>query len=63
MQYGPGDYFGELALIFDKPRKATVKSKKTGKVLTLERDAFTKLLGPMIDVMTRESDQKYAPKK
>ena len=45
----PGDYFGELALLRDEPRAATiVASPETGcRVLTLNRAAFTRLLGDL----------------
>lgn len=63
MTYGAGDYFGELALIFNKPRKATVKATKTSKLLTINRSAFSRLLGPLIDIMTRDAETKYMASK
>jgi cAMP-dependent protein kinase regulator len=35
-----GGYFGELALIFDAPRAATVKAMENSKVFVLDRDTF-----------------------
>ncbi|MFH0797210.1 MAG: cyclic nucleotide-binding domain-containing protein [Candidatus Omnitrophota bacterium] len=40
-----GEYFGEIALVFDVPRTATVKSKTAVTLLTLTRENFSSLLG------------------
>lgn len=37
---GPGDSFGELALLYDKPRRATVSATADSRVWVLERKAF-----------------------
>ncbi|CAG8590404.1 7884_t:CDS:2 [Ambispora gerdemannii] len=46
-----GHYFGELALIEDKPRKATIIAKGSVKLVALKRDAFDRLLGSIGKVM------------
>ncbi|KAJ3085359.1 hypothetical protein HK102_000073 [Quaeritorhiza haematococci] len=51
-----GDYFGELALLTDKPRKATVSAKGRLKCATLGKKAFVRLLGPVIDIIKRNAE-------
>ncbi len=41
---GPGDFFGEMALIHNAPRAATVTAKTDLVVLELEKEAFNKVL-------------------
>jgi len=51
--YNKGDYFGELALLEDKPRAASVVSTSEVKVATLGKDGFQRLLGPVEGIMRR----------
>jgi CRP-like cAMP-binding protein len=41
---GPGDYFGEVALITDKPRNATVTTTSHVRALVLTKQSFRQLL-------------------
>jgi voltage-gated potassium channel len=41
---GPGDFFGELALLTDQPRKARVQAKTPVRCLAISRMDFSKLL-------------------
>lgn len=55
MSYKVGDYFGELALMKDQPRAATIKPKGGGcKVLSLDRRTFKRLLGPLGDLLKQK---------
>ncbi|KAJ1506960.1 hypothetical protein HMI54_013022 [Coelomomyces lativittatus] len=58
---GKGDYFGELALLNDKPRLATIVAEGKLKCATLGKRAFTRLLGPLVDIMQRNTQhyEKY----
>jgi cAMP-dependent protein kinase regulator len=40
MKYGKGDYFGELALLNDEPRSATVLAVTDCKVVSIDSESF-----------------------
>lgn len=50
-----GDYFGELALMNDEPRKANVIAETDCECYTLSRSDFTQLLGSLTDVLDQQS--------
>lgn len=41
---GPGDFFGELALLYNCPRAASVDAKSTSMVWQLDRDTFNQIV-------------------
>ena len=60
-KYLKGDYFGELALIRGEPRAANVSAVTNLKLITLDRQSFKRLLGPIEPLLKRNSEsyQKY----
>eukprot|EP00829_Urostomides_striatus_P012806 TRINITY_DN3416_c0_g1_i4.p1 TRINITY_DN3416_c0_g1~~TRINITY_DN3416_c0_g1_i4.p1 ORF type:complete len:246 (+),score=35.63 TRINITY_DN3416_c0_g1_i4:465-1202(+) len=55
MDYKKGAYFGELALIRGTPRAASVFAKSDCVCLTLDRHSFKRLLGPLDDLLKRNT--------
>lgn len=39
-----GDYFGEIALLYDAPRQATVKASTSGGLMVLNKETFEKII-------------------
>lgn len=55
---GPGDYFGELALLNNDRRRATVKAVSPTVCLALGRETFKRLLGPL-ETLLKEREEIY----
>eukprot|EP00929_Paragymnodinium_shiwhaense_P060941 TRINITY_DN30424_c0_g1_i1.p1 TRINITY_DN30424_c0_g1~~TRINITY_DN30424_c0_g1_i1.p1 ORF type:complete len:407 (+),score=142.71 TRINITY_DN30424_c0_g1_i1:82-1302(+) len=57
MQYRAGDYFGELALLKNQPRAATMEVvSESATVMSLDRKTFNKMLGPLESLLNRQED-------
>ncbi|XP_018905520.1 cAMP-dependent protein kinase type I regulatory subunit isoform X2 [Bemisia tabaci] len=54
---GPSDYFGEIALLLDRPRAATVVAQGPLKCVKLDRARFERVLGPCADILKRNITQ------
>lgn len=52
---GPTCYFGELALLKNEKRAATVTALTDVTVLSLDRKAFDELLGPLQEILTKQA--------
>merc|ERR1719401_418056 len=57
MDFAVGDYFGELALITNQPRAATVVAKGACKLLSLDSGSFKRLLN-VNDLLERSTKYK-----
>ncbi|KAI8080921.1 cAMP dependent protein kinase regulatory subunit [Thamnidium elegans] len=55
-----GEYFGELALLRDELRAASVVAHGKLKCATLGKKAFNRLLGPVMDILKRNSENYHA---
>jgi len=55
--YKEGDYFGEIALVRNIPRQASVKALTFTKIVSIERSAFKRVLGPIEDILKRNEDR------
>ncbi len=62
--YEAGGYFGELALLKNEPRAATIIADNNCRCLFLDRMAFKRLLGPLENILQRNSENyiKYMKK-
>lgn len=57
--YDKGDYFGELALLNNEPRAASVISATDVKLATLGKDGFHRLLGPAVVEEMKKNDPRH----
>lgn len=57
MDYAAGSYFGELALLKNEPRAASVISQGPCTCATLDRKSFGRLLGSLEEILKRSADK------
>lgn len=58
-ELGPSQYFGEMGILNNDPRKATVTAKGPLKCVKLDRARFERLLGPA-EAMLRRNMESYS---
>lgn len=60
-EFKNNDYFGELALLRDEPRAATIIAKGELRLCSIDRNSFKRLLGPLDKVLMRNAKryEKY----
>lgn len=51
MQYQEKMYFGELALMKDQPRQASIYATEKLKVARIDRNSFKRILGPLEGIL------------
>ena len=56
-KFNTNDYFGELALLKNAPRAATVVSRGRLKVCSIDRDSFKRMLGPLELLLSRNIER------
>ena len=56
-EYHENDYFGEIALVKNCVRQASVKAETDCRVMSIDRDAFKRLLGPIEEILKRNMDK------
>lgn len=59
-ELGKSDYFGEIALLLDRPRAATVKAQSPLKCVKLDRARFERVLGPCADILKRNISRYHS---
>jgi CRP-like cAMP-binding protein/tRNA A-37 threonylcarbamoyl transferase component Bud32 len=57
-QLKQGTYFGEMALLDDEVRKASIVATADCECFVLDRDTFNRLLGSLKHIINRESQQR-----
>jgi cAMP-dependent protein kinase regulator len=57
MEYKSYDYFGELALLNNQARAASIACVTNCEVLSLDRDSFNRLLGPLQSIMEKNASK------
>jgi cAMP-dependent protein kinase regulator len=45
--YKRGDYFGEIALLKNLPRQASIKTLTESRLFFINRDSFVRVIGPL----------------
>lgn len=57
MTYDANMYFGELSLLREEPRAASIIAKDKLKVACIDRNSFKRILGPLEDILQRNAEK------
>jgi cAMP-dependent protein kinase regulator len=55
---GPGDYFGERALLAKEPRSANCIAKTNGIALAIDKETFEKVVGKLATLVVESEDRR-----
>ncbi|KAF8817667.1 cyclic nucleotide-binding domain-containing protein, partial [Cardiosporidium cionae] len=61
LKYGPGDAFGELALMYNAPRGATITAAENSRLLSLDRETFNHIVKQAV-IKKREKFTEFLSK-
>mmetsp|Transcript_63025 Transcript_63025/g.138093 ORF Transcript_63025/g.138093 Transcript_63025/m.138093 type:complete len:434 (-) Transcript_63025:104-1405(-) len=61
MTHKVGDYFGELSLISNAPRAASIVTSSNVQLMSMDRKTFKRLMGPIVDILQREAVRYDTP--
>lgn len=54
---GPGDFFGERALVKSEPRAGNVKGVKAGTLFSIDRETFERVCGDFVRLILKSQDK------
>lgn len=55
--YKRGDYFGEIALLKNVPRQASIKTLTDSRLYFINRDSFVRVMGPLEGILSRSCER------
>lgn len=61
-KYKEGDYFGQLALLHDVKRQASVKALSKVRLASLDRESFKRIFGDMEELL-KNNELRYENKE
>ena len=56
-RYKAGEYFGERSLLTDQARAANIIAQSQVCVVSLDRQSFKRLMGPMEEILARNEEE------
>ena len=58
---GPGDFYGEIAIMRDSPRAATLTAKSAVRLLAMDQDTFRELVAQALSTTSEELQERLEP--